>query len=119
MDGGGELLAWPAADLLDHRGDLVLVQPTEPDVTRNWLPAGLRDRLVQRLPPRLGVPMGADDHQVGVVERACEESQEEQRRLVGRMEVVEDQHDRLSLARRPQERGGRVEETEPRPLGIE
>lgn len=80
---------------LDHLCDLGDVEPAEANRAGNRLASNLRHGLGQLLGSRLGVPVGADDDDARVAERSREELEEQQRGLVGGVEIVEHQGDRL------------------------
>ena len=52
-------------------------------------------------------------------ELAGEEPQEQQRGRVGRVQIVQDEHDRPALGGVAQELGGRVEQAKARALGVQ
>ena len=65
------------------------------------------------------VAVGADDQDPAVGELAGHELQQQQRGLVGGVQVVEHEHERLRRRGALQERGERVEEPEARALGLD
>jgi len=64
------------------------------------------------LPGQLHVPVAANDQDMAVTQQASEEFQQQQRWLVGPMEVVQHQQQGPKLSRSLQEAGDAVEEPE-------
>jgi hypothetical protein len=67
----------------------------------------------------LDVAVRAHHEKVGVRHLAGEESQQEQRGLVGPVEIVEDEHQRPGLGAALQERRDRIEQAKARLLGVD
>ena len=89
---------------LDVAADVLLAQPGEGQVRRLRLADELREGSDQGIPQhRVDVAVGADDEQPGVVDRSGDELEQEQRRLVRGVHVVEHEHEGL---RRPQRSSG-------------
>jgi hypothetical protein len=81
--------------------------PSEP------LASKLNQRLCQRITQaRVDVPVGADHEQPSVGERPREELQKQKGRRVRRVEVIENEHDRLGQRCGAEERAGRLEQAE-------
>jgi len=79
---------------LDVRGDLALAQPAEREATGHRLACDVGQHRGQRLRgQRVDVAVGAEHEHPGRAELAGEEPQEQQRRRVCRMEVVQDEQD--------------------------
>ena len=103
-----ELLAWRrACGQLDQAGDLGHVEPTESDRAGDRLAANLGHGLVQRIAGLgLGVSVGADENDARLAQRAGEELQEQQRRRVGGVQIIEYENDGLRVAAARKEGGG-------------
>lgn len=87
------------ADVLRH---VALAQPSEADLGRVRLPHQLRERRAQRIAERrIDVAVPADHEHVAVSDLACDEPQQQQRRLVGGVQVVEHEHQRTDLCAGP------------------
>ena len=69
--------------------------------------------------PRARLVMGGDDEHARLAQRAGEEGEQQQRRQVGGVEVVEEHDQRLARRGVAQEDGDGVEEREARLLGLE
>ncbi len=103
-DEGGDVGAGPARELQPHA-------------------AGLPDELGQRRAERLAerrvdVAVGAEDQHRSGADRPRHEAQQEQRRGVGGVEVVEHDHDRAARRDVPEQGAGRLEQPEAGPLGV-
>ena len=84
VDAGGEL---------DEAGDPLRAETVEGDAARALDRPQVGERLGERMmAPELDVAVGADDQQSGVREAPGDEAQQQQRRLVGPVQVVEDEH---------------------------
>jgi hypothetical protein len=68
---------------------------------------------------RIDVAVGAQDEQVAVAEPAGEELQEQQRRLVGSVKIIERHDERASLRGAADERRNGLEEAKARPLPLQ
>ena len=80
---------------------LALAQPAEREAAGDRLARDLGERLRQRSSrDRVDVAVGAEQQHVRRAELAGEEPQQQQRRRVGRVQVVEHEHERPALARR-------------------
>ena len=66
----------------------------------------------------IDVSKGAEHEEMAGAELASDELQEQERRRVRGVEVVEHEHERPSLRGAPEELGGRVEEAEARAFGV-
>ena len=82
----------------DELGGLGLAEPPEVELGGEAVPAQLAERVRERV-PALGRPVRADDQQARRVRGASEMAQQQQRRPVGPLEVVEHEQHR----RRPRE----------------
>jgi hypothetical protein len=103
----------------DVVGDVALAQPSERDAPRTGLPRDGGDQLGQRgAGDRVDVPVGTDDQRVHRAQLARHEPQQQQRRRIGRVQVVQDEHERPALGGPAQELGGRVEHAEARSLRL-
>ena len=81
---------------------------------RDALTAEVGDDLRQlRMPPHLGLAIGDDDEQLVFAQRPGDESQQQERREVGGVRVVENQDERHLRGRGAEERGDGVEDMEP------
>ena len=102
-----------AADVLPARGRAASTPLEEP------LAGELGERLRERVPAReLHVAVGADEEQAHARELARDELEQAQRSLVGPVQVVEHEHERLRPRGALQEGGERVEEAEARLLRV-
>ncbi len=82
--------------------------------------AQLRKRFGERvLVADLDRPVGAEDHQRRVLRRAREVAKQQQARLVGPVQVVQEQHQRAKVRGVGQQRGDRLEQAEALLLGAE
>ena len=110
IDAGGEL---------DVAGDSVGVEAVQCDSTRGVDLGELAERCGKRVvAAELDVAVGADDQQAGVGEPAGEEAQQQQRRLVGPVQIVEHDDQRAGARGAAEELGDGVEDPEARLLGI-
>ena len=99
-------------------GDVLLGQPGERHGQRDRLARELGERSLQRIGGRrVHVAAGADDHHPALGELAGDELQQQQRRLVRGVQVVEHEHERLHDRDPLQERRHGVEQAEARALG--
>ena len=100
VDRAHDAVGRPAAgDALDDLGDVALAQPAQRQ------PLAVADDVAERrgelgVQPRLGLAVGADDEDRRVAQVDGEEAEQQQRRVVGAVQVVEDEHER-PLRRRP------------------
>jgi hypothetical protein len=107
-------------DLLEHRPHLLDAEPAQQDALVGVLAAQRGEHLGQRVVAvEVGVAVRAEQQDSAVADLARHELEQEQRGLVGRVQVVE--HDRERLAPRgvPQEARDRVEQAEARLLRLE
>ena len=107
----------PSGDALDDRGDVALVQ------TAQRQPLAVADDVAERagerrVQARLGLAIGPDDEDRRVAQVDRDEAEQEQRRLVGAVQVVEDQHEWAGRRRGPQERRDGIEELKARGVGL-
>ena len=110
VDAGGEL---------DVVGDPVRVEAAQRDPARALDPGELAERVGERVvAAELDVAVGADQQQAGAGEPAGDEAQQQQRGLVGPVQVVEHDHQRARARGAGEEAGERVEEPEARLLGL-
>ena len=110
LDAGGEL---------DVLGDPFRVEAPERHPPRPLDPGEVPERVGERvMAPELDIPVGADQEQVRPREPAGDEAQQEQRGLVGPMQVVEHDHQRPGARGADEEVAERVEEPEARLLGL-
>ena len=104
----------------EEAGDVVLGQPAQRQPPRGVVPGELGQRRPQRvIAAQVDLAVGTHDQDPRVRDRAGEELEEQQRRRVGRLEVVEHQHERRGAGRVAQKRRRRVEEPKPRALGFQ
>ena len=95
-------------------------RPVSGEPARDRLPREGGERVAERFGERrVHVAVGADDQDPAVGELAGHELQQQQRGLVGGVQVVEHEHERLRRRGALQERGERVEEPEARALGLD
>jgi hypothetical protein len=81
-------------------------------------PGQVAEQVGQLVEARVGVPVGADDHQPLVGGGLGEEPEQEQRRRVGRVQVVQDHQHRPGVGDPAQEPAHRVEQHEADRLGL-
>ena len=82
-----------------ERRDIVLGEPAQPDAQQRAVALELGERAGQRAAPaQLGVAVGAEDEQRPGAIGAHQEAREQQRALVGPVQVVDDQQ-QAALAR--------------------
>ena len=94
-------------------GDLRLGQTAELDVAEQPFAAHVADQLVQRVAGlELGVAIGAEQQRAARLRRADEVPEQLQRRAVGPVQVVEDEHERRAVADLAEQCGHRVEEAQ-------
>ena len=88
-------------------------RPLSASVLEHAVAADVGDQLVQRVTRlELGLAVGAEQQRAARLRRADEVTQELERRAVGPVEVVEDQHERRLRAGLAEQRGHRVEEAQ-------
>ena len=105
---------------IDVLGDLRLGEPAERAAPRDPLAGYVGEQLGQRRPGRrVDVPVGRHDQEAHRAERAGDEPQRQQRRLVGGMQIVEHEHERTVDRGVAQEDRDRVEEAEAGALRLE
>ena len=102
-----------ARDALDDRGDVGLAQPAQRQ------PLTVADDVAQRrrqlcVQSGLGLAIGADHEDRGVAHVDGEEAEQQQRRMIGAVQVVEDEDERRLTGRGAQQRRDRVEELKAR-----
>ena len=100
-------------------GDIVTREPCERERARDGLSTEGDER--QRERARAGelcVAVPGEDEDPGLGEFAGEELQQDQGRGVGRVQIVEHEHERLPDSDPPEERRGRVEQAEASGIGI-
>ena len=118
IDGGGlRLGGHHPREHLDEVLHLVAAQPTKGE----QLP--LADQLLHRLADTrltIGpcVAVGPHDQQPDATKAAHQELQQQQGRLIGRMQILEDQQQRLYRRRLPEEAGNRLEQVEARRIRL-
>ena len=118
IDGGGLRLGGRhPREHLDQASHLVAAQPTKAEQL------ALADQLPHRLAdPRLAigprVAVGPHHQQPGAAESPRQELQQQQGGLIGGMQIIQDQHQRLHRRRPPEEAGDRLEQVEARRLGL-
>jgi len=109
--------ALDTGDQLDEPADTGGIEPPQRDPPRTLGRGQVRERFGKRVvTAELDVAVGADHEQPGVGELAGEEPQQEQRRFVGPVEVVEHEHERAGLRGAREEARNRVEEAKARLL---
>ena len=97
----------------DHLRDRVGFEPAEPDQADRGFAGELGDRRRQRVSWRqLDVAVGADDEEVHLADLAGEELEQQDRRRVGRLQVVEDDHNRALAGGIAEECRGGIEQLE-------
>ena len=105
---------------LDEASDVGLAQAGERkrsgDRLASQLGEGRRERVRQR---RIDVAVRADDQQAALAKLAGDELKKQERRLVGRVQVVEHEHQRPPGRRALQKGGHGIEEPEARSLRLE
>ena len=108
-------VAWRhSGDLLDETGDVRLGEAEQRDMPRRPLARELGQGEGQGVvPAQVDVAIGAQDEDGGVAEFACDELQQQQRRRIGGVQVVEYEHERLVSTGVVKERRDCVEETKP------
>ena len=96
------------------------LSPLSEEAAGHRLAGDLGQHRGQRLSgDRVDIPVGAEQEHSGRAQLAREELQEKERRRIGRVEIVEDEHDRPGFGSVSEELGGCVEETEASSFGIE
>lgn len=107
-----------AAAVDDERAQVVVLEAAEVDALPEA--AELAEHGLELGPaPGPGLVMRGHDEDARVAQRSGQEGEQQQRRQVGGVEVVEQRHQRLARGRVAQEDGDRVEEREARLLGLE
>ena len=110
----------PGAASLDEAGDVGLVEADERKRPRDGLASQLGERRRERIREgRIDVAVRADDQQAAVAELASDEPQKQKRGLVGRVQVVEHQHQRPRGRHALQEGGHGIEQSKARTVGLE
>ena len=105
---------------LDVPADVLLAEPVQRDAAGDRLPRQVPERLEERmLPPKLEVAVRPDHEEAGGLHRARQELEQQQRRRVRRMQVVEDEHEGLAAGGVLEEGRDAVEEAEAGLLGVE
>ena len=105
------------ADRLDERLHLVAIEPAQEDALVQMLSPQNRNRVGQWVRAvELDVSIRAHDQDALAAKVAREVLQQQQRRLVGPVQVVEHQHDRARSRRVREERRHALEH--PQPLGV-
>ena len=113
VSGGGR----HAGQRLHETLHLVALQPAQRDQLP--LPHQLPDRIEdRRLPVRVHVAVRPHDEQPGAPQLARQELQQEQRGFVGRMQIFQDNEQRLGSGGVPEEPGGRLELVKAGRLGL-
>ena len=106
-----------ARDALDDGGDVVLAQPAQRQ------PLAVADDVAERrgelrVKARLGLAVGADDEDRRVAHVHREEAEQQQRGVVGAVQVVEDEHERRLPGGCAQQRRDRIEELKAGGVGL-
>ena len=105
---------------LDETSDLALAQARERNASSHRFAGELGQSHRERIGrARVDVAVGADNEQATLAELAGEELQEQERGLVRRVQVVQEEHERAGLRGARQDGGGRLEEAEARALRLE
>ena len=100
--------------------DLALAQPAKREAAGHRLAGDFGQHLGQRSSgDGVDVPVGAEEQDAGRAKLAGEEPQQEKRGRVGRVQVVQEEHEGPTLGGAPEELGGSVEKSEARPFGLE
>lgn len=97
----------------DEPADLALLEPGQGQVGGRRLTEQLGQGAAQRVAAvHLDVPIGADEQEACVGQLAGHEPEQQQARLIGPVEVVQDDDQATWCGRRPQAGGHRVEQAE-------
>ena len=105
---------------LDKAGDVGFTEAGERERPRDRLAGQLNEGRGERIRKgRIYVPVRADDQQAALAELARDELEKQERGLVGRMQVVEHEHQRARGRRTLQEGRHGIEESEARSIGLE
>ena len=107
-----------AAAVDDQRAQVVVLEPAEVDAHPEARQLA-EHRLELGSARRTGFVVGGDDEHVRLAHRPGQEGEQQQRRQVGGVEVVEEHDERLAGGGVAQEDGDGVEEGEARLLGLE
>jgi hypothetical protein len=100
--------------------DLARTQARQPDQRGTWLAQDLRDRRSQRVAwGGVDIPVRTHNQHPGVADRAGDELEQQQRRLVGRVQVVERDKQRPVPGGGVEPRGGSLEQPEARALALD
>jgi hypothetical protein len=112
---GGRL----AAEARDELRDLLELEAAKWDTLAGGLARQLAEQRGQRMPAtHLGLAVQAHDHQSTRIELAREEARQSQGRIVGPVQVVERQHQRLSRAGAHEEAAHALEQAKARLLVV-
>ncbi len=105
---------------LDVARHVVLGEAAQGETASHGLAGQVAERLEQRmLAAELHVAIGADHEEPRRTHLARQELQQQERRLIGPLDVVQDEDQRLRAGGVPQKGGDAVEEPEARLLGLE
>ena len=103
-----------ACRCLDEAANFLLVQAAEGDLLADRFAQELGEQIGQRMPPRQGhVAERADDQEWNVAQASGDKLQEQKRRPVGTLEIVEYEDDRARPGCAGKEGGDPVEKPEP------
>ncbi len=102
----------PGGDL-DEAGHVALAEAAQEDALAELSAGQLAERVSEgMLASQLHVAVCSENHQAGAAQLPRQELQQEERRLVGPVEVVQDEDDGLAVARVLEERRDGVEQAE-------
>jgi hypothetical protein len=120
MDGCSKRRCGCTGGQLDIPPDVLLAEAAECHAAGHGFAHQLAEDLKERvLPGDLDVAIGGDDHDVHGAELAGQELEQQQRRHVGGVQVIQDEQQRLVPAGIAQERGDAVEQAKPRLVGLD
>jgi hypothetical protein len=109
-----------ASGQMDVLADVRLVETAKRDPPHRRLARQLGQRRGERIAKgRVDVPVGANDEQAAVSQPACDELEEQQRGLVGGVQIVEREHERPLCGGAREKREHGVEEAEASRLRVE
>ena len=103
----------------DEPRDVVVPEPSDPQADQHARATQLGERLRERMGLiHLRLPVGAKDQHPGLIAGTRDVTQEQQRRGVRPVKVIEHEDQRLRVRDLAQQRRDRVEQTEPLALGV-
>ena len=99
VDAGGDVVG--AEQRAGECGDVVLVEPAQPDAVERAVALEVGERAGERaVAAEFGVPVGADDRERPGARRPEHEAREQQRAAIGPVEVVDHQQQRRAVGER-------------------